>query len=209
MLPPSAAAASAGDSVSNVKWIPETTKHKISFWLDIKEKNISMTKWSVWTGQKEKLGNVWPWELSRPSRAKPCTTWSVFIVHSSLGCGSDQRLPKVRSHLYDSVLTLWISFSLRLPALEVTFLPTGKEIHLQENAPLHTSVSVQTYTWTQGGGQRPRSNLEGHQGPEVHRFYRLRWKIKRNTCVLLGPEHPGRRELSRVARGSLQLEAMG
>lgn len=168
MLPPSAAAVSAGNCVSNVKWIPETTEYKISFWLDIKEKNISMTKWSVWTGQKEKLGNVWPWELSRPRRAKPCTTWSVFIIHSSLGCGSDQRLPKVRSHLYDSVLTLWISFSMRLPALEVTFLPTGKEIHLQENAPLHTQVCpctdvhVDTGWWSEaafklGGSPRARS----------------------------------------------------
>lgn len=136
-------------------------------------------------------------------------TWSAFIAHPSQRCGSDQRPPGVPSHLYNSVLALWIHLSSRLPALEVTFLLAGKEIHLLHWSAgtvgvlsgvsilctwvNYTCIQAQTYMWTQGSDQRLHSNLEARQGPNVHHLYRLWWKIKQNTCVLLGSEHPGRR----------------
>lgn len=57
----------------------------------------------------------------------------------------------------------------------------------------HSCVQALTLVGTQGRDQRLPPSLEALQGCSIHRVERLQWKIKRNTCVLLGSEHPGRR----------------
>jgi len=78
--------------------------------------------------------------------------------------------------------------------LEVTFLLTGKEIHLQENASsvsghcggfvwgkhslsshvsAHECVRAQPYVWTQGSDQRLHSDMAALQDPNVHHLERL------------------------------------
>lgn len=128
---------------------------------------------------------------------KSSTTWSAFIV-----CHPDQRPPGIPPHL--------CADPMNSPFLGVTSLgfssnwkrnPFARECWIGQWVPVwgknfgnnHLCTLVCAFVWTQGSDQRLPSSLESLQGCSIHHVDRLQWKIKRNTCVLLGSEHPGRR----------------
>lgn len=139
--------------------------------------------------------------------------WSAFRVYAALQWRSGQRAPQVPSHLCDcadpgnspfKAASLAGDFSSNqkrnaLPREHFMsqWVPGGHITRDMRFVGTHMSagqcVHAGTYACAQGNSWMLCSSLEALQGPNAHRLDGLRWKIKRNTCVLLGSEHPGRR----------------
>lgn len=129
---PFAATVSAEKCTSHIKWTP----HKVNFWLGISKKYF-IEKVECSNRSLRKVGKHMSLRAFKTQLGK--TLYNMVCMHSSPFPVMGLRLetswgPFLRFYLSDSVVILWIHLSSKLPSLEVTFLPTGKENNLQDNA---------------------------------------------------------------------------